>query len=66
MHKRLRLEMSASYVANEYVDVTAKIDGTGGEPLSKDAQRPEITLSFPHNTHAMAGSLHPGAHHYGG
>jgi hypothetical protein len=47
MHKRLRLEMGASYVANEYVDVTAKIDGKGGEPLSKDAKRPEITLTMP-------------------
>jgi hypothetical protein len=47
LNKRLRLEMSSAYVANKFVEVEAKIDGRGGEPLGKDAKPPELTLTVP-------------------
>jgi hypothetical protein len=47
MNKRMRLEMSSTYVANKFVEVEAKIEGRGGEPLPRDARPPEITLTLP-------------------
>jgi hypothetical protein len=47
LSKRIRLEMASTYTANKFVEVEAKIDGRGGEPLSRDAKPPEVTLTVP-------------------
>jgi hypothetical protein len=45
--KRIRLEMSSSHVVNKFVDVEAKVDGRGGEPLGPNAKPPQITFTLP-------------------
>jgi hypothetical protein len=47
INKRIRLEMGTSYTQNQPVEVEAKIDGRGGEPLPPDAKPPEISLELP-------------------
>jgi hypothetical protein len=44
--RRVDLYMEKTYKANQFIDVEAKIDAKGGEPLDKEA-KPEITLKLP-------------------
>jgi hypothetical protein len=43
VNKRIQLEMGKVFTANKFVDVEAKLYGTGGDPLERTA-KPEITL----------------------
>ncbi|HZY85671.1 MAG TPA: hypothetical protein VFE78_12630 [Gemmataceae bacterium] len=45
--RRIRLEMSKNQTVNKDVEVSAKIDGPGGEPLPRDAKAPLIKLTLP-------------------
>jgi hypothetical protein len=47
-NKRITLVMGSTYTANKWVDVEAKIDGKGGEPLPFQPDRaPIVTVSPP-------------------
>jgi hypothetical protein len=45
--KRIRLEMGPTHVVNKFIEVEAKADGRGGEPLGRDAKPPEIHFTVP-------------------
>jgi hypothetical protein len=45
--RRVDLYMDKTYKANQFIDVEAKIDSKGGEPLSDKAEVPVIPLKLP-------------------
>jgi hypothetical protein len=46
INKRILLNMGRNFVANRFVEVEARIDGKGGEPLPRSA-KPELTFRLP-------------------
>jgi hypothetical protein len=45
--KRIQINMARTFVANRPVEIEAKIDGKGGDPLPRNARPPKVLFKLP-------------------